>query len=74
MKKSVLREFIKFLLIYALSATTILIGGYGGHLMAKEDTSLGWNIWGLLLFLAFIIGPLSVFWMKTLTDLFEDEV
>ena len=73
MRKSVLKEFIKFLIIALLTGAIILLGGYGESLMEKKDTSPGWNIWGLFLFSLIIIVPSSVFWTKALIDLFTDD-
>jgi hypothetical protein len=72
MKKSVLKEFIKFLIIALLTGAIVLLGGYGEHLTTKKDTSPGWNIWGLFLFSVIIIVPTAVFWTKALIDLFTD--
>jgi hypothetical protein len=70
MKRSLLKEFTKFLIIALLTGAIILVGGYGEYLMTKENTSPGWNYWGLFLFSLIIIVPSSVFWTKALIDIF----
>ena len=72
MKKSLLKEFLKYLIISLLSGAIVVLGGYGEHLMTKKDTSPGWNYWGLFLFSIIIIVPTAVFWTKALIDLFTD--
>jgi lipid-binding SYLF domain-containing protein len=75
MKKSLLKEFTKYLIISLITGAIVILGGYGEHLMSKKDTTPVWNFLGFILFTVIIIVPSAVFWTKTLIDIFtEDEV
>lgn len=73
MNQSFLKAFTRYLIITLLTGVIITIGGYGEYLVTKEDTSPGWNLFGLFLFTLIIIVPSATFWTKTLIDLFTDD-
>ena len=73
MNSSFLKAFSKYLIITLITGGIILVGGYGEYLMTKENTSPGWNWFGLFLFTLIIIVPSATFWTKALIDLFTDD-
>jgi len=73
MNSSFLKAFSKYLIITLLTGVIITIGGYGEYLVTKENTSPGWNWFGLFLFTLIIIVPSATFWTKALIDLFTDD-
>ena len=73
MNQSFLKAFSKYLIITLITGGIILVGGYGEYLMTKENTSPGWNWFGLFLFTLIIIVPSATFWTKALIDLFTDD-
>ena len=70
MNINTLRDTLRFLVVWASSLTTFGLGIYGLGLAADTAAGGGWQLWGMVLFIAVIAIPAMNYWMTQFIKLF----